>query len=336
MTATRALVTGVTGFVGANVARALLASGREVRVLVRESSDRRNVPEGVEVRVGDLRDAEKVSASVRGCDEVFHVAADYRFWAADPKELYESNVEGTRHLLEAARQHGVRKFVHTSTVGTIGLSGQPSPCDEGTPCTPDQFSSHYKNSKRLAEDLVRDYAGRGLPAVIVNPSTPIGPWDRKPTPTGKIIVDFMKGRLPAYVRTGLNFVHVRDVAQGHLLAAQRGRVGERYILGNANLSMLEFLTLLATLTGRRPPRIRVPYAVAYAVGAVSTAFAALSKRPPSVPLEAVKMSRHCMFFDSSKARAELGLPDTPVSSGAADALEWFERHGYFPGSSAQS
>jgi dihydroflavonol-4-reductase len=328
----KALVTGVTGFIGANVARALLADGREIRVLVREGSDRRNVPkgDGVEVFEGDLRDGPRVAEAVKGCAEVYHVAADYRFWAADPKEIYDSNVEGTRHLLEGAHRHEVSRFIHTSSVGTIGLSDQPNPCSEKTAYADGQFTSHYKKSKLQAENLVLDHAKRGLPAVIVNPSTPIGPWDRKPTPTGQIIVDFMTGQLPAYVKTGLNFVHVKDVAQGHLLAAKKGSIGERYILGNENLSMLDFLSMLGRLTNRRAPRIRIPYSVAFLVGAASTGYAhAISKRAPKVPLEAVKMSKRFMFFDSSKAIRELGLPQTPVAVAAADALEWFEENGYF-------
>lgn len=332
----RALVTGVSGFVGANVARALLARGREIRVLVRPSSDRRNLPsgDGVEVFEADLRDGEKVKQAVAGCDEVYHVAADYRFWARDVRELYQSNVEGTRNLLDGALAANVRRFVHTSTVGTIGLAAQPSPCDEGSGYVPDQFSSHYKRSKHQAEQLVLEYVQRGLPAVVVNPSTPIGPWDRKPTPTGKIIVDFMNGKLPAYVKTGLNFVHVRDVAEGHLLAAEKGKVGSRYILGNANLSMREFLELLGKLAGRPAPRVRIPYAVAFLVGCASTGLSAVSKAEPKVPLEAVRMSKHFMFFDAGKAVRELGLPQTPVETAARDALDWFRQNGYFGGSQA--
>ena len=328
----KALVTGVTGFIGANVARALLDHGREIRVLIREGSDRRNVPsgDGVELFQGDLRDGPRVAEAVKGCEEVYHVAADYRFWAADPKEIYDSNVEGTRHLLEGAHKHGVSRFIHTSSVGTIGLADQPRPCREETGYAPGQFTSHYKKSKLQAENLVLDYVKRGLPAVIVNPSTPIGPWDRKPTPTGQIIVDFMTGKLPAYVKTGLNFVHVKDVAQGHLLAAKKGKLGERYILGNANLSMHAFLSMLGKLTDKKAPRIRIPYSVAFLVGAASTGYAhAVSKKAPKVPLEAVKMSKRFMFFDSSKAIAELGLPQTPVEVAAADALDWFEKNGYF-------
>jgi dihydroflavonol-4-reductase len=332
----RALLTGASGFVGANVARALLAHGREVRALLRPSSDRRNLPtraeggDGLEVWEADLRDRERVLGAVKGCDEVFHVAADYRYWARDYDALRASNVEGTRNLLDGAVAAGVRRFVHTSTVGTIGLSAQPSPCDEETPHGEARPPSHYKRSKLEAEALVLDYARRGLPAVVVNPSTPLGPFDRKPTPTGKVVVDFLTGRLPAYVKTGLNFVHVRDVAEGHLLAAERGRVGARYILGNANLSMREFLELLARIAGRRAPRLRIPYALAFAVGCASTAAASVSRGEPRVPLEAVRTSRRFMFFDSSKAVRELGLPQTPVETAAREAVEWFQSNGYAP------
>ncbi len=279
---------------------------------------------------GDLRDGDSVRRALRGSKEVYHVAADYRFWAPEPQEIYDSNVEGTRILLDASFGSDIDRFIHTSTVGTIGLGEQPVPGDESSPIDPGQFTSHYKKSKLQAENLALQYAAKGLPVVIVNPSTPIGPWDRKPTPTGKIIVDFMTGRLPAYVETGLNFIHVADVAQGHLLAAERGRVGERYILGHQNLKMIDFLKILSALTGRKPPAIRVPYAVSWVTGWVSTAYATrVSRKPPSVPLEAVKMAKRFMFFDSTKAVRELGLPQTSVEAAAADALKWFSQNGYF-------
>jgi len=331
-----ALLTGGTGFVGANVARALLAQGRPVRALVRPRSDRRSLPtkaegaDGLELVEADLRDRPRVLRAVKGCDEVFHVAADYRFWARDFDELRASNVEGTRNLLDGALQAGVRRFIHTSTVGTVGLSAQPSPCDEETPHEAGRAPSHYKRSKQEAESLALSYVAQGLPVVVVNPSTPIGPWDRKPTPTGKLLLDFFTGRMPAYVKTGLNFIHVRDVAQGHLLAAEKGQVGARYILGNANLSMREFLELLARIAGRRAPKLRIPYALAFAVGVASTALSAVSRAEPRVPLEAVRTSRRFMFFDSSKAIRELGLPQTPVETAAREALEWFRSNGYAP------
>jgi dihydroflavonol-4-reductase len=327
-----ALVTGATGFVGSHVAQLLLDDGYEVRVLARPTSDRRNIPKspGIQVVEGDLRDLASLKEAVRGCGEVYHVAADYRFWAPDPRELYESNVQGTQNLLEAGADAGVRKFVHTSTVGTIGLAAQPNACNEQTPLKPKQLSNHYKLSKWEAEQIALDYAKRGFPVVIVNPSTPIGAGDCKPTPTGRIIVDFINGKMPAYMNTGLNFVHVRDVARGHLLAARHGKVGARYILGHQNLTMLQFLELLGELAGRSAPKVRIPYSMAYMAGAVSTAFANyISKRAPAIPLEAVKMSKHFMFFDPSRARDELGIPQTPVREAAAEALTWFTESGYF-------
>src|SRR5919206_2431508 len=306
----KVLVTGATGFIGANVARLLVARGEDVRVLVRETSDRGNVAGlPVEVALGDLRDADSVRRAVRGCARVFHVAADYRFWARDPQELYRSNVDGTVNVLEACLAEGVERVVHTSTVGTIGLAALPAPCDETTPLAPGQLTSHYKRSKLAAEQAVLACAARGLPVVVVNPSAPVGPWDAKPTPTGQIIVDFVRRRLPAVVDTRLNIVHVRDVAEGHLLAAERGRPGERYILGHRNMTLSEIAIELAEITGLPAPRVRLPYAVAWTAGAISTAVANwVTHRPPTVALEAVKMARRRMFFDASKAGRELGLP----------------------------
>ena len=331
-------MTGGTGFVGANVVRALLAHGERVRALVRPTSDPANLT-GLEVELatGDLRDEASIRRAVRGCRRVFHVAADYRFWARDPQEFYDSNVRGTASLMEACLAEGVERVVHTSTVGTIGLSALPSPCDEQTPLAPGQLTSHYKRSKRAAEETALSYVARGLPVVVVNPSAPVGPWDVKPTPTGKILVDFACGRMPAVVDTGLNIVHVKDVAEGHWLAAERGRVGERYILGHRNMTLMEILAELATITGRRAPRIRLPYAVAWTAGAVSTAFANLvTHRPPSIPLEAVRMSRHRMFFEAGKAVRELGMPQTPVRVAFEEAMAYFEARGYVPRSTRRT
>jgi dihydroflavonol-4-reductase len=326
-----ALVTGATGFVGANLVRCLLAHGQEVRALVRAGSDPSalaGLP--VELVEGDLRDAGAVRRAVKGCARVFHVGADYRFWVPDPEEMWRTNVQGTVHVMEACLAEGVERVVHTSTVGTIGLAALPDPCDETTPLLPTQLGSHYKRTKLAAERAVLTRVPRGLPAVVVNPSAPVGPWDAKPTPTGKILVDFALGRMPAYVDTGLNLVHVGDVAEGHRLAAERGRVGERYILGNSNLTLLELFRELAALTGRPAPRVRIPYAVAFTVGAVSTGLAAFTRRPPGVPLEAVRMSRHRMFFDPGKAVRELGFPQTPVRAALEDALAWFAERGRIP------
>ena len=327
----RSLVTGANGFIGANVVRALLAHGAEVRVLVRRGSDRRSL-DGlpVEVAEGDLRDRDAVRRAVAGCARVFHVAADYRFWARDPREIHDANVGGTIHVLEACVEHGVERVVHTSTVGTIGLSALPGPCDETTPLAPGQIHGDYKRSKLEAERAALSFAARGLPVVVVNPTAPIGPFDSKPTPPGKIVVDFARGRLPAYVDTGLNVVHVRDVAEGHWLAAERGRPGERYLLGNRNMTLREILALLAELLGRPAPRVRLPYAAAWTAGALSTAAAALTRRPPAIPLEAVRMSRRRMFVDASRAVRELGVPQTPVREAFEDAIRWFAERGILP------
>lgn len=330
--ARRSLVTGATGFVGANVVRVLLDRGENVRVLARAESDRSNL-DGlpVEVAIGDLRDSDAVRRAVRGCRRVFHVAADYRFWARDPRELYASNVQGTVHVMEACLAEGVERVVHTSTVGTIGLSALPPPCDEATQLAPGQLTSHYKRSKLAAERAALSFAARGLAVVVVNPSAPIGAHDVKPTPTGRVLVDFASGRLPAFVDTGLNVVHVRDVAEGHWLAAERGRVGERYILGHRNMALAEILAELGVILDRPAPRVRLPYFVAYAAGAISTGLAALTRRPPAIALEAVKMSRRRMYFDPGKAVRDLGLPQTPVRAAFEDALAWFAQRGYIPG-----
>ena len=328
----KALVTGATGFIGANVARLLVERGEDVRVLVRPTSDRGNLAGlPVEIAVGDLRDGEAVRRAVRGCARVFHVAADYRFWARDARELYRNNVDGTIHVMDACLGEGVERVVYTSTVGTIGLAALPAPCDETTQLRDGQLTSHYKRSKLEAERAVLAFAARGLPVVVVNPSAPVGPWDAKPTPTGQIVVDFVRGKLPAIVDTGLNVVHVRDVAEGHLLAAERGRIGERYILGNRNMTLAEILAQLSEITGIPAPRLRLPYAVAWTAGAVSTAVSTwITHRPPAVALEAVRMARRRMFFDPAKAVRELGLPQTPVRAALEDAVAWFEEKGLIP------
>lgn len=330
---TRALVTGATGFVGASVARVLLERGRDVRLLVRPSSDRGNI-EGldVEVHVGDLRDPAAVSAAVAHCSEVFHVGAEYSFWSDDASSIYDSNVAGTANVMEACLEHDVARVVYTSTVGTIGLGGAlpGDGFDERSPLAEGQLSGHYKRSKLEAEKTALAYVSQGLPLVVVNPSAPIGPWDRKPTPTGKIIVDFMRGHMPAYVDTGLNIVHVRDVAAGHVLAAERGRVGERYILGNRNMSLADILEMLGKLTNRPVPRIRIPYPVAWMAGFLSTSIAnRITRRPPAIAIEAVQMAKYKMYFSAAKAVTELGLPQTGVEQAFLDAVDWFSLRGYF-------
>jgi dihydroflavonol-4-reductase len=324
-----ALVTGGTGFIGANIARELVARGATVRVLARRGGDRRAL-EGVSVEIadGDILDAASVRRAVQGVQAVYHVAADYRLWTPDPASLYRTNVDGTRTVLEAAGEAGVRRIVHTSSVGALGIPADGSPGTEDTPVTLEDMVGDYKRSKFLSEQVAVELARRGLPVVIVNPSAPIGPWDVKPTPTGQMVVDVMRGRMIATVDSGLNVVHVRDVAQGHLLAAERGKLGERYILGNRDLPLTELFGMLAELTGRRPPRFRVPYPLAWFGAAASEGVARLTGRPPAVPLTAVRMARKRMYFSSARAVRELGMPQTDVRQALADAVAWFDAHGY--------
>ncbi|MBI4240642.1 MAG: NAD-dependent epimerase/dehydratase family protein [Candidatus Rokubacteria bacterium] len=325
------LVTGGTGFVGANLVRALLADGHSVRVLVRPESEKRAlVGCPVELVAGDLLDPASLRRAVTGCRVVFHVAADYRLWTRTPEALYRTNVDGTRNVLDACARAEVGRVVYTSTVGTLGISKDGRPGTETTPVTLDEMVGPYKRSKFLAERVAEEFAARGLPVVIVNPSAPVGPWDVKPTPTGQMIVDFLKGRMFATLDTGLNLVHVADVARGHILAAEKGRAGEKYILGNQNCSLAEIFALLARITGLPAPRHRVPYAVAW-LGALFMAGAArLTGRPPRVSLTAVRMAKKRMYFSPEKAVRELGLPQSPVEQAVGDAVEWFVAHGYAP------
>jgi dihydroflavonol-4-reductase len=331
------LVTGATGFIGANVARELVAAGATVRALARPGGDRRAL-EGVPVEIveGDLLDAGSVRRAVAGVQVVYHVAADYRLWTPDPAIVYRTNVDGTRTVLEAAGEAGVGRVVHTSSVGALGIPRGGGPGAEDTPVALADMVGHYKRSKFLAERLALDFARQGLPVVVVNPSAPVGPWDVKPTPTGQMIVDFMRGRMLATIDTGLNVVHVRDVARGHLLAAERGKPGERYVLGHAggNLSLADIFRLLAQITGRRPPRLRVPYAMAWVGAACCEGLARVTGRPPAVALTAVRMARKRMYFSPARAVRELGLPQTDVRQGLADAVAWFEAHGYARGRAA--
>jgi dihydroflavonol-4-reductase len=315
-----ALVTGASGFLGWHVARILLERGYAVRALVRPGSRVNGLD--VEVATGDLRDPASLERAAAGCGLVFHVAADYRLWAANPDDLYRSNVEGTRNLLQAARNAGAERVVYTSTVGCIGIpSGGIG--DEDTPVALADMVGHYKRSKFLAEEVALEAARGGLPVVIVNPTAPVGDHDVKPTPTGQIVVDFLKGGMPAFIDTGLNVVDARDCAQGHLLACERGRPGERYILGSENLTLAEILGTLARLAGRKAPTVRLPYAVAYAAGVCSTAWATISGRPPRVPLEGVRMARKRMWVTHEKARRELGFNPAPAEAALAHAVEWF-------------
>ena len=326
-----ALVTGGTGFVGANLVRELLADGSTVRVLARKGSDQRALAGlSVELVEGDLRGPKSLWRALSGVRCLYHVAADYRLWVPDPTALYETNVEGTRSLFEAALDVGVERVVYTSSVGALGIPDTGAPGTEETPVTLEEMVGHYKRSKFLAERVAEEFAGKGLPVVIVNPSTPIGPWDVKPTPTGQMLVDFLRGRMFGYLETGLNLVHVRDVARGHILAAERGRVGEKYILGNQDLTLKEIFELLARLTGRPAPRLRIPYGVAFAAALCAEGWARLSRRPPRVVLTGVRMARKHMYFSSEKAVRELKLPQTSVEEALRDAVAWFRHHGYAP------
>jgi dihydroflavonol-4-reductase len=316
------LVTGASGFIGWHVARALIAAGHEVRALVRPGSQVREID--VEIATGDLRDPQSLDRAVLGCGLVFHLVADYRLWAANPGELYESNVGGTRNLLEAARKADVDRVVYTSTVGSIGVP-RDGIGDEATPVGIEDMTGAYKRSKFLAEQTALEFARSGLPVVIVNPTAPIGSHDVKPTPTGKIVLDFLKGNMPAFIDTGLNLVDVEDVAKGHLLAAERGRPGERYILGCENVTLAEILRRLARLTGRKAPSIRLPYGVAYAAGLASTAWANLTGSEPRVPIDAVRMARKKMFVSHDKAKRELGFDPAGVDGALDRAVEWFGR-----------
>lgn len=326
---TATLVTGATGFIGSHVVRLLIARGEPVRVLARQGSDRRAI-DGlpVEVACGDLRDPASLERAVRGIRRVFHVAADYRLWARDPRQIYESNVTGTRNLLAAAAGAGVEQVVHTSSVATVVVPDRGELPSEATEATLDEMIGHYKRSKLLAEREARQAAARGLPVVIVNPTTPVGPGDWKPTPTGRIIVDFLCGRMPGYVETGLNVVPVEDVAAGHLLAAERGRAGERYILGGRNMTLKEILGVLAEVAGLPVPRLRVPYAMALVAGHLDQLMARVFDREPRIPLEGVRMARHRMFVDCSKAKRELGLLPGSVEAAVERAVRWYVEHGY--------
>ena len=320
-----ALVTGATGFVGWHVARTLLAKGLPVRALVRPSSRLREMD--AETVFGDLRDPASLERAVSGCGLVFHVAADYRLWANVPEELYQSNVEGTRNMLLAARKAGVERFVYTSTVGCIGFP-KDAVGTEQTPVALRDMTGAYKRSKFLAEQVALQFAESGFPVVIVNPTAPVGDHDFKPTPTGRIVVDFLRGCMPAYLDTGLNLVDVRDVAEGHWLACERGRVGERYILGCRNLTLQEIFQLLESLSGIRAPAFKIPYGVAYAAAVFSTGWARLTERPPRVPLDAVRMAAKKMFVSHEKASRELGFAPGPVEGALRRAVEWFRENGY--------
>jgi dihydroflavonol-4-reductase len=323
------LVTGATGLVGSAVARALLARGDRVRVLARPNSNRRNLAGlSVEIAEGAMEDPRSLAHAVAGCRYVYHVAADYRIWVPDPAPMFRANVEGTRDLMTAALEAGAERVIYTSSVATLGLLPGGS-ADEETPSGIEDMIGPYKRSKFAAEEVVRELTReRGLPVVIVNPSTPVGPGDVKPTPTGRLIVEAARGQMPAFVDTGLNIVHVDDVAEGHLAAAERGRVGERYILGGENMTLAEILAEISEVVGRRPPRLRVPHSVLFPVAIGAELAARVTGRDPFVTLDGVRMSRKKMYFSSEKASRELGYAPRPAREAIADAVGWFKANGY--------
>ncbi|QEM68843.1 NAD-dependent epimerase/dehydratase family protein [Geobacter sp. FeAm09] len=325
----KTFITGATGFIGASIARELLKDGREVRALVRAGSDTSNLA-GLDLELwqGDLRDQDSLRQGLKGCDVLYHAAADYRLWTRDPQQMYRVNVEGTKAVLEAALENGLARVVYTSSVGTLGNPGDGTPGTEDTPVALADMVGHYKKSKFLAEREAERFVGRGLDLVIVNPSTPVGPLDIKPTPTGKIIVDFLNRKMPAYLDTGLNIIAVEDCARGHILAEQKGRVGEKYILGNANLTLRDIFGLLEEITGLAAPRVRLPYTPILLAACVNEAIARITGREPLIPLAGVRMAAKFMFFDSTKAVRELGLPQTPVNDALQRAVAWFRGNGY--------
>ena len=328
----KAFVTGATGFVGSHVARVLAEQGADLRLLVRATSDLRNV-DGLKADrvVGDLCDPDSLGTALSGCDVVFHVAADYRLWIRDPDQMYRANVEGTRALLDAARRNGIQRFVYTSSVATMGFTKNGHPADEQSPVSLEDMIGHYKRSKFMAERVAIGAGQSGMDVVIVNPTTPVGECDVKPTPTGRIVVDFLKKKFPAYVDTGLNLVDVRECARGHVRALESGRSGERYILGGENLTLKQILDKLATITGLPSPKLRVPYAVALAAGVVDEVVTGrVMGGEPRATIEAVRMSRKKMFVTSAKAERELGWREVPVEKGLRRAVNWFRENGYAP------
>ncbi len=326
----RVLVTGATGFVGGIVARALVRAGHEVRALVRSGAEQRLLADlPLEIVPGDVRERDAVRRATSGCARVYHVAALYKLWVRHKNDMYESNVTGTENVLLAAREEGVEKIVYTSSVATLGCAGDGTLGTEETAVCLADMVGHYKRSKYIAEQLALKYASEGLPVVIVNPSTPVGIGDLKPTPTGQMIVNFLNGRMPGYVETGLNLVDVEDVACGHLLAAEKGQVGEKYILGHENLSLQRILGLLSELTRQRAPTFKVPYVLALGAAYGDAALARLVPgREPSIPPVGVKLSKKKMFFDASKAVQQLGLPQTPAREALRKAVSWFQQFGY--------
>ncbi len=324
----RAFVTGATGFIGANVVRALLGKGFEVKALVRPTSDRRNI-EGLPIEVveGELRDFPSVKRGMEGCEVVFHVGALYSFWVRPRRLIYEVNVDGTRNVLRAAQELGVERVVYTSSIAALGRGTKEKPATEETPVRPEVLIGDYKRSKYLAQQVALEFARRGLPVVIVNPSFPVGPYDVKPTPTGQVILDFLRRKLPAYMDTGLNVVAVEDVAEGHILALERGRPGECYILGGENLTMKEMLDILSEITGIPAPRFRFPYTLALPLSYLNAWFCLLTGKRPRMTPDTVRMTRYYEFFDIRKAREELGYDPMPAGEALRRAVDWFRESG---------
>ncbi len=325
----KALVTGASGFIGFHVARYLSEKGVRVTALVRKRNDTTPLAAlNVETIAGDIRDYDSVCRAMTGCSQVYHLAADYRLWVPDPDTMYEVNVGGTKNVMRAAKQLGPEKIVYTSSVGTLAASSDGKPSNEESPTDIKEMVGHYKRSKFMAEREVLRFIEEGLPVVIVHPSTPIGTMDRKPTPTGKMIVDFLNGKIPAYLDTGLNFVDVEDVAAGHWNAALHGRNGQRYILGNKNITLREFFEALARLTGRQAPRVRLPYFPVLLAAYADEAISRLTRKHPTIPLTGVRMARKYMYFDCSKAIRELNMPQSPVEGAMQKAIDWFTANGY--------
>jgi dihydroflavonol-4-reductase len=325
-----AFVTGATGFLGSHVARVLSEQGAQLRLLVRPTSNLKNL-EGLnaETATGDLRDAASLEKAIAGCDTVFHVAADYRLWVTDPNQMYRSNVEGTRAILNAARKNGVQRIVYTSSVATMGFTSNGHPADEESPVSLGEMIGPYKRSKFMAEQLALEAGRNGMHVVTVNPTTPIGEQDVKPTPTGRIVVDFLKRKFPAYVETGLNLVDVRECARGHIAALEKGRPGERYILGGENLTLKQILDTLGKITGLPSPKIKLPYLFAFAAGVVDEAITGrILKREPRATVDTVRMGKKKMFASSDKAERELGWKIVPVEDALRRAVDWFRANGY--------
>jgi len=322
------LVTGASGFLGSHVARQLVARGEDVRVLMRASSTNRAVADlSLEYVTGDLRDPASLDRAMKGVKRVFHVAADYRLWARRSKDIYDSNVGGTKNLLAAAERAGIEQLIYTSTVATIAVD-RPQLPNESTDAKLEEMIGHYKRSKWMAEREVLDAAKNGAPVIVAMPTTPVGPWDWKPTPTGKIILDFLNGKMPGYVETGLNFVGVEECAAGHLLISEKGKIGERYLLGGENLTLKAMLDLLSKITGLPAPRLKIPHGLALGVAYANTVFSRLLGREPGIPVEGVKIARHMMFVDCSRAQRELGFQPGSVAAALERAVRWYEANGY--------